>query len=124
MHIARFWAKIAIMSLEETSKNGMGVVSLTGRFDGATSAAYEASLLPLLEDGRPTMILDLGGVNYLSSAGIRVLLLLFKKSEALKIPLAIACPQASVAQVLSIAGLDGLLTTQPSVEAAIRAVRA
>lgn len=110
------------MSLSETNSGGVAITAINGRLDGATSAEYEIRILDLLQDGRKAMVLDLAGVDYLSSAGIRVLILVFKKAAALKLPLAIARPQASVAEVLSIAGLDDILVAHPSIEAAIQAV--
>lgn len=110
------------MSIEESNNNGFKVTAIVGRLDSATSAAYEVELLNLLQDGRKAMILDLAGVDYLSSAGIRVLLLVFKRAAALKLALAIARPQAHVAEILEIAGLEDVISAHPSIEAAVQSV--
>lgn len=110
------------MGIEETSINGVKVTAIIGRLDSATSAAYEVELLNLLQDGRRAMVIDLASVDYLSSAGIRVLLLLLKRSAAMKLALAVARPQAHVAEILEIAGLDDIMTAHASVEAAVRSV--
>lgn len=53
-------------------------VAVNGRIDTATSPDFEADVKPYL-DGIQTLILDFAGVNYVSSAGLRVLLSLQKK---------------------------------------------
>jgi anti-anti-sigma factor len=112
------------MGIAESSIEGLKVTAIDGRIDSATAGDYETKLLDLLQDGRTAMVLDLAAVDYLSSAGIRVLLLLFKRAAALKLALAIARPQEHVAEILAIAGLDDVMPPQPSIAAAIQAVRA
>lgn len=110
------------MIIEETSTNGITVALITGRIDGATASSCETSLLGIIQNKNQPMILDLGGVDYLSSAGIRVLFLAFKRATALKLPLVLARPQEHVREILSIAGLTDILVAHPSVDAAIQAI--
>jgi len=111
-----------IMSIEESSVGGVKVTAIVGRLDSVTSSTYETALLALLNDGRRGMVVDLAGVDYLSSAGIRVLLVLFKRASDAKVSLVVARPQAHVAEILEIAGLDDILTIYPSTEEAAQAI--
>lgn len=53
---------------------GAYVVTLTGEINGQTYPVLENELDQLLEEGPTVIVLDMAGVNYLSSAGIRVIL--------------------------------------------------
>ena len=50
------------------------VVGVSGDIDAMTSPKLEEVLFKLVDEGRTKIILDLGGVGYISSAGLRVLL--------------------------------------------------
>ena len=63
----------------KTKKNGTTLnVIVSGRVDTATAPELEAEVKPQL-DGVTSLILDFKDVNYVSSAGLRVLLSLQKK---------------------------------------------
>lgn len=55
---------------------GGGVVGVTveGRLDAATVPSLEQVLQRLLFEGQARLVVDLGGVNYISSSGLRALL--------------------------------------------------
>lgn len=111
-----------VMSIEESNVAGVKVTAIVGRLDSVTSSTYETDLMVLLNDGRRGMVVDLAGVDYLSSAGIRVLLVLFKRASDANVSLVVARPQAHVAEILEIAGLDDILTIYPSPEEAAQAI--
>lgn len=112
------------MGIEETRVGDVAVTAIVGRLDSATSPAYETDLMKLPEDGRKALVLDLAEVDYLSSAGIRILVMLFKRAAAAGIPVALARPQPHVAEILDIAGLSDVLKVYPSVDLAIKAIAA
>ena len=57
------------------------VAEMHGRIDTATSAEAEEILLPAIE-GIDELVLDFTDIEYISSAGLRVLLLLYKKMSS------------------------------------------
>lgn len=85
------------------------VLTLAGRLDAlAAEAAQQAILAQLGDDAR--LVLDLAGVDYLSSAGIRVLLVAAKTVG--RRPggfFAVARPTPTVRRILSDSGLDDCL---------------
>ncbi|MFD2233871.1 STAS domain-containing protein [Phaeospirillum tilakii] len=111
------------MSFSETSHDGMPVIAVAGRIDSATAPACEEYLLARVGDGRPALVIDLGGVDYISSAGLRVLVLAAKRAMALGIGFAICQVQDTVAEVLEISGLGPILGVHPDPAAAVAAVR-
>jgi anti-sigma B factor antagonist len=109
------------MKISETEINDVTVTAIAGRVDTTTAGACETRLIELLFDGRKVMILDLAGVVYLSSAGIRVLVILFKKAAAARIPVALCCARDNVVELLEVTGLTRLMPPHPTIEAAIEA---
>ncbi len=66
-----------VVLVEMSVRDGTTVIGLTGELDGRSGPGAQRRLMELLpEDGR--VLLDMSGVTYLSSAGLRVLLLLHR----------------------------------------------
>ncbi|MBQ7702767.1 MAG: STAS domain-containing protein [Firmicutes bacterium] len=61
------------MNIEKTIDNGSATFALKGRLDAVTSDELEKELKDALE-GLTDLTLDMEGLEYLSSAGLRVLL--------------------------------------------------
>lgn len=99
------------MSLEirEESVEATCVLGLSGRLDTETSGDLELAVQDLLQAGRSHFVLDLGGVGYVSSAGLRVLLMLAKTVDG-KGSLGLAGLNASVRQVFDVAGFTPLFS--------------
>lgn len=86
------------------------VLKLSGRLDAAWAGAVDAAIDAAIRDGRHTIHLDLAGVDYISSAGLRVLLSHFKQLRGIGGCFVIcnACP--AVAKVIEMSGLGVLFS--------------
>lgn len=82
--------------------------TLTGRLDGVTSAAHEAALREVLLGGAPHLEIDLSGLDYVSSAGLRVLLMTAKAVKSKGGAVALLAPRPPVLEVLRLSGFDKL----------------
>jgi anti-sigma B factor antagonist len=100
------------------------VVAPTGRVDHATAEAFRDALGPFLarctEDG-DRVVVDLAGVDYVSSAGLRALMLAAKQARAQKGFLAVAAAQPLVLEILEISKFTLVLRTLPTVREAVAA---
>jgi anti-sigma B factor antagonist len=105
------------MDITETAAGGAEVAILSGRLDAASAAATEARLLGMIGKGRP-LVVDLAGVGYVSSAGLRALLKAAKQAQSAKTGFALAAPQAPVREVLETSGFDAILGLHATREAA------
>ncbi len=65
------------MEIEVTRADGVAEAILRGDVDGKSAPEVQAKLLPLLEGNR-RLLIDMSGVGFLSSAGLRMLLLLYR----------------------------------------------
>lgn len=62
-----------MLNIQQTTENGSALFALEGRLDTVTAPRLEAALREALP-GLTELTLDLGGLDYISSAGLRVLL--------------------------------------------------
>ncbi len=85
----------------------------TGRIDGHTSPDFEASFLEKIAEGNTHFAVDLSKVDYMSSAGLRVLLATYKSLKAASGDMALIAPQAGVAEVLEISGFASIFNIVP-----------
>jgi len=84
-------------------------MSLEGRLDGAWSEHVGAALTRVIEEGWRDIALDLAGVSFLSSAGIRVLVIHFKQLTRISGALRIVRPSPEVRTILDMAGLGMMI---------------
>lgn len=105
------------MNIEESKAGGTTVARLAGRLDTATAPAVQTRLLALLEPGG-TLVADMSGVGYVSSAGLRVLLTAAKQAKSQGCGFGLVAPQASVQEVLTMSGFDRIIAIYPTLEAA------
>lgn len=107
------------MDVKESVLNGQLVLGVEGRLDANSSGAFQERLLSEVEK-RPNsrIVIDLTGLNYLSSAGLRVLLVAAKSSKKIGSEVRLAGMRPHVEEVFTISGFDALFQIFPSPEAA------
>ena len=91
-------------------------VTLNGRLDAAWSNAVNDTLQDVLRNGSHQIALDLEQVSYLSSAGIRVLLMLHRSLKSINGTLRLINPSVAVSDVLNLVGFNQLLETAPATQ--------
>jgi len=92
-----------VLSIEDV--NGVLTVHLSGRLDASSAQDVGEKLNSQVDVGHYRLVLDFSGVDYLSSAGIRILLALKKRVDKLKGDVKLACVQPYPLDVLKISGL-------------------
>jgi anti-anti-sigma factor len=98
------------------------ILGLTGRLDTETAVDVELALQDLLAAGERQFLIDLTGIGYVSSAGLRVLLSLAKQLDGGKGSLKLCGLNASVKQVFEVAGFSKLFTILPDRAAVLKAL--
>jgi len=89
------------------------VVTVTGRVDSATAPDLENALKQLVESDKTKIVLDLAGVEYMSSAGLRAMVSTLKAVKRVNGDLRLASPSQRVAEVLRLAGLNTIFSIYP-----------
>lgn len=82
------------------------ILRLDGRLDAVTSPILERKINSLIEEKHYRILLDFLRVDYLSSAGIRLLLSITKKLRAKKGDLALFAVNDEVMEIIKMAGFD------------------
>jgi anti-anti-sigma factor len=101
-------------------KNGdITVLEFKGRLDANSATDADRRLATLVENGTLQIVLDLSGLEYVSSAGLRVFLTAAKRLKQVQGKLALASPSAQVKQVFDVAGFSAIL---PIFETMVEAV--
>jgi anti-anti-sigma factor len=96
------------MQVTIEDKGAIAKILLKGRLD---VAGAQAAGLPLnaLVDGKRGLIVDLSGVSFLASAGIRQLIVAAKSMTRNGGRLVLLNPNAEVSEVLAITGVDAIM---------------
>lgn len=108
------------MKIKEDKKDQAMVLTIEGRLDSITSGTLERKFSTIIEAGEKNFVLDFTDMDYISSAGLRVLLMAAKKTAKLggKVVLAALCD--NVQEVFDIAGFTSIFTITGSQEEAMR----
>jgi anti-anti-sigma factor len=101
------------IEIRQEQEGPFKVLALAGRLDTETAVDVELALQDLLGAGERQFIIDLAGIGYVSSAGLRVLLSLAKQLDGGKGTLRLCGLNASVKQVFDVAGFSKLFTIFP-----------
>jgi anti-anti-sigma factor len=89
-----------------------------GRLDSNSGPVFEKELLAHIDGGSRRLLLDLSGLSYISSAGLRVILVAAKKMKAVGGKLVLSGLNAQVAEVFEISGFNRILDIEPDHAAA------
>ena len=107
------------MEISVTKDVEIITVGLKGRLDAATSKSVEERLLQLIDTGERQMIMDLAALDYISSVGLRVLILVAKRLKQVGGRVVVCALQEPVRQVFDIAGFTTLFTLYESRDQAL-----
>lgn len=109
------------MDIREEPRDGAYLVAASGRLDSNSAAALEA-VLPARVQANPKLVLDLSDVPYVSSAGLRVLLIGAKAARSGGHKLVLCGLSPSVREVFDISGFSSIFTIEPDLDSALAAL--
>lgn len=107
------------MEIEATQRATVQVVSIQGSVDAMTARELTDFLQKKIDDGHAKIIIDLGGVGFMSSAGLRAVLIALKETRRKSGDLRLAGAQSGVEKILKMSGFNMILKTFPTVEEAL-----
>ena len=107
--------------IKTSQREGATVVELAGSIDGSTTAAMQEQVLPLVQPGTH-LVVDMANVDFMSSAGLRMMLLLFRSVSAQGGKMVLTGVSEDIKDTMSLTGFLDFLTTADSVEAGLAEV--
>ena len=98
-----------VVDVKEERKEDVLILHIKGRLDAVSSPSAEKKVFDFINNGQHKLLLDFAGVDYLSSAGMRMLLSTTKKLKTISGKLVVCSINTNVMDVLKMSGFDHVL---------------
>lgn len=107
------------LQVEIEHRGDYAVLHVAGRADSVASPLMEKAILKLFDEGCTKIVLDFENLEYLSSSGLRVLLMAGKTMQQKEGTLKLACLTENIHDILSVSGFLKLFSVFDSVDDAV-----
>lgn len=108
------------MNITRTNEAHAVRLSLAGRFDEFATADVEQYFTGLVQEGARRIVLELSGVEYVTSSGLRTILMFLRAVQNQQGTLKLAGLTPFVAQVFDVSNFSSLFEIFPNAEMALR----
>ena len=98
-----------MLDLQAEIDDGILVLNPSGRIDSANAKAYEEALLERIGAGQTNILMNCESVNYISSAGLRVLLIASRRAGESAGKLVLCAVQSTVHDVFKFSGFAEII---------------
>ena len=109
-----------LVSIREEAKGDILILRMSGRLDAVSSPTAERKVFDYINSGQYKLLLDFSGIDYLSSAGMRMLLSVTKKLKTLSGKLVLFSVTSNVMDILKMSGFDHVLEIVQTEEDGLR----
>jgi len=111
------------MNIAKIENEDVVCLKIDGRLDAKTAADAEATVKGLLKEGRRKLLFDLSQMDYISSAGLRVILMAVKelRSKQGKVVLCRLTPY--VKEIFDVSNFASIIPIADSVETGLQQMR-
>ncbi|NLN59721.1 MAG: STAS domain-containing protein [Deltaproteobacteria bacterium] len=94
------------MEVTKNSQGGVLVAAVKGRVDTVTASDFEKRIAEIMEGENSPLLLDCGGLEYISSAGLRSILVISKELKTKGLTVYFSGLQGNVKDVFNISGFN------------------
>ena len=109
-----------LVSIQEEAEGDILILRMSGRLDAVSSPTAERKVFDYVNHGQHKLLLDFSGIDYLSSAGMRMLLSVTKKLKTLSGKLVLCSVTINVMDILKMSGFDHVLEITQTEEDGLR----
>lgn len=109
------------MDIQTSAQGDVTVVTVSGSLDGSTVQEAQDQILPKTASASG-VVLDLKNCGYISSAGLRMLLLIAKQVAVQKGVVALSGVSDEIKDVMEMTGFGNFFKSYPNVAAAVKAL--
>ncbi len=102
------------MELAESKRDSTVIIGVQGRVDASNAGHFEEKLLGLIAAGERHLVVDCAQLDYISSAGLRVLLVAAKRLSPVGGTLAVCALQEQIKHIFDIVGFASILSIYPT----------
>lgn len=110
------------MEISENKDGDIHIFELAGRLDSRTSPEFDERILQAMENGATSFIIDFQYLEYISSAGLRVLNKAHKKLKPNDGKIMMCNMVDYIKEVFEIAGFDTFLPIVPDKKTALKSL--
>ena len=110
------------MEISQKVENGIAFLAFNGRLDGTSAAEADQAVKSILEGENNRLLFDFANLEYLSSAGLRVVLGAAKEIKRRDGKFVLCALNAYVKEVFEVSGFGAIIPIADSVEAGIKEV--
>ena len=108
------------LELDTRTEGDWTVLDVVGEVDLYTAPSLRDKLVSMIDGGARRLLVNLGGVGFMDSSGLGVLVGGLKRSKERGGDLSLVCSEGPPLKVLSITGLDKVFAVYPDVDSALR----
>jgi anti-sigma B factor antagonist len=100
------------MNITKTVTEDTVTITLSGRLDTITQAELASELDKVFEQGKVNLVFDFTALDYISSAGLRVMLTAQKRVNSLGTTLKIVGTKPEVKEIFEVTGFTGIMNLE------------
>ena len=110
------------MDIKTERNDGTLIAKAQGRIDGVNARDFEEAMKAAISSDDGTVVIDLEGLSYISSAGLRVILLIAKTLRKRNAELILCSLSDPIREVFEISGFDKIIPVHASREQALSSI--
>jgi anti-anti-sigma factor len=108
------------MEIIEQKTDRCTIVAITGRLDTTNYTMLEKRLLDLIEANQDRILVECSKMDYISSSGLRILLMALKRISAVKGKFALSGLQENIHEIFEISGFTSIFEIHSTREEALQ----
>ncbi len=107
------------MNLKETNHKKAIIIEIEGRLDTTNFSQLEQKIMQHIDEGRINILVDCSKMDYVSSSGLRIFLMVLKKITSLNGQFALCGLQENIREIFEISGFTSIFKIYDTQEAAL-----
>jgi anti-sigma B factor antagonist len=107
------------MEINEVVTDKCMIIGITGRLDTSNYSLLEKKLMDLTDNHQHRILVDCSNMDYISSSGLRILLMVLKQVTLLKGKFVLCGLQENIMEIFKISGFTSIFEIHPSKEDAL-----
>jgi anti-sigma B factor antagonist len=107
------------MLLEKTQYPDTTIFHLKGRLDASSTEELEHLILVNLEQGMKNLIMDFSELDYINSAGLRILVMSYQRLQPIGGQVAVCGAKDYIAEIFDISGYNRVFSMYPDLDQAM-----
>ena len=108
------------MKITQNEKNGILELNISGRLDAVSAVDADKTFSSVIDGGNNNLLIDLAELDYISSAGLRVLLVVAKRIQQNRGNVVLCALNANVKEIFEISGFSSIFNIFDNKEEAVK----